>query len=230
MAVLANMAVLVMATGAMNCTISSSGAEEAATVVATVGESSMLMKLRSTLTFAALDLDAELAEQDRPAVPEPGTELRADLEGDLADGLFDLLHGQAFTTQMTATPGFSGVTDVEIVSIDNGLMDGHGTSPVFYAFAEFEVEVEAQVDPCCVSVDDLRRSEACAQSAIAIADMVVNATTALQSSLYEDGLDVWFSDSGDDAFSRATLRAADFEVLADERYTTVCARKLRMQS
>ncbi len=194
--------------------------------------STTLLKLGTTLTFAALDLESHLAPSatNLPSVPEPGTELRGELEEDLADGLFDIMDGRTFRSRMVATPSFREVTEVAVVCVEEGIMDGHATAPVVYAFVELELDVEFQIEPSCLDTDELWQSDSCAQSAREIADAMDSAAMALRSSLYESELQVRFSESGDDGFTTAEPRADDFELLLGEGQKTISSRQLRMRA
>ena len=136
------------------------GALAAGSAAASEGDSSdvatTLLKLRTTLTFAALDHQPQPGT-DPPSVPEPGTELRSQLEADLADSLFEIMDEQTFTSR-----AFHGVTEIDVVSIENGQMEMYASSPALYAFAEVDLEAEFQIDPSCVGVHELRSSDACA--------------------------------------------------------------------
>ena len=181
------------------------------------------LKLRTILTCAALDPQPQL-HTDLPRVPEPGTELRSKLEADLADSLFEVMDEQTFTSR-----AFHGVTQIDIVSMENGQMDAYTSTPVSYAFVEVDLKAEFEIDSSCVRAHELRGSDACAQSADAIADVLDGASAALHTSLHESDLELKFSDSGDDGFSHADPRADDFELLA-EGGTPMSSAQLRIRA
>merc|ERR1711871_1752386 len=117
--------------------------------------------------------------------------------------------------QSFASRAFQGVTQIDVVSMENGQMDTHASTPVSYAFVEVVLEAEFQIDPSCVRAHELQSSDACAQSVDAIADALDGASAALHSSLHESGLELKFSEAGDDGFSHADPRADDFELLVE---------------
>lgn len=196
---------------AASATVSDSDSSDVATT---------LLNLRTTLTFAALG--PQPLDTDLPRVPESGTELRSKLEADLADRLFEFMDEQAFTSRT-----FNGVTQIDVVSIENGQMDSHASSPVRYAFVEVGMEAEFQIDPSCVRAHELRNSDACAQSADAIADVLDGASALLHSALHEYDMELKFSESGDDGFSHADPRADDFELLLGGRPMSSAQLRIR---